>query len=127
MCQKSNCRANYSCVYYFCRTMELEKGEMRIIELHMVLDENGKVKIPQNLLDALGIKPGDMLSFYFGDNGVTVKGEKKPPYFHADTIAPARGSQRHTLSPSTATQVTQMSLFGESHPQSPPRPSRRGK
>jgi bifunctional DNA-binding transcriptional regulator/antitoxin component of YhaV-PrlF toxin-antitoxin module len=108
--------------------MKLEKGEMRIIELHMVLDENGKVKIPQNLLDALGIKPGDMLSFYFDDNGVTVKGEKKPTYFHADTIAPARGSLRQTLSQSTDhTSITQMSLFGESHPQQPPKKSPRRK
>lgn len=108
--------------------MKLEKGEMRIIEMHMVLDEEGRVKIPQNLLDALGIKPGDMLSFYFGDNGVTVKGEKKPPYFHTETIAPARGSQRHALShPTNSTQVNQLSLFGETHPQRPPKRSRRGK
>lgn len=108
--------------------MKPEKGEMRIIELHMVLDEEGRVKIPQNLLEALGIKPGDMLSFYFDDNGVTVKGGKKPPYFHADTIAPARGSQRPVLPQSTdATQATQMSLFGEGQPQQPPKRTRRRK
>jgi hypothetical protein len=108
--------------------MKLEKGETRIIELHMVLDEEGRVKIPQKLLEALGIQPGDMLSFYFGESGVTVKGGKKPPYFHADTIPPARGSQRPAL-PQTAnpTQVTQMSLFGESQPQSPTPKSRRRK
>jgi hypothetical protein len=71
--------------------MKREKGEMRIIEMPMVLDDQGKVRVPQDLMDALSIAPGDMLSFYFGDEGVTVEGGKKPPYFHADTIAPARG------------------------------------
>lgn len=60
----------------------LKKGEMRLIEMHMMLDANGKIQVSPQLMEALGIQPGDMLSFYFDDNGVHVKGGKKPPYVH---------------------------------------------
>ncbi len=96
--------------------------------MHMVLDENGKVQVPQQLMEALGIRPGDMLSFHFDEQGIHVQGREKPPYYHDNTLAPARGSQRQALPPSTdPTPVTQMSFFKDSQPQHATKRSRRRK
>lgn len=108
----------------------LKKGEVRIIEMHLVLDEHGKVHVPQELMEALGIAPGDMLSFHFDDAGAHVKGGKRPAYVHANTIAPARGSHRQTVenrstAPAPTNDLTQMKLFGEASPQQSPQTSQR--
>lgn len=108
----------------------LKKGEVRIIEMHLTLDPEGKVHIPPQLMDALGIGPGDMLSFHFDDAGVHVKGGKKPPYVHAYTTPPARGSHRSTgeqprAEPVSSGDFTQMNLFGEAAPPPPPQSRRR--
>ncbi|HTD20306.1 MAG TPA: hypothetical protein VK667_12335, partial [Ktedonobacteraceae bacterium] len=61
---------------------------MRIIELPVIPDENGWVKLPEILLQAIGVAPGDMLLFIADENGFRVKATKKPPYFHASTEQP---------------------------------------
>ena len=109
---------------------QLKKGEVRIIEMHLVLDEHGKVHVPQELMEALGIAPGDMLSFHFDDAGVHIKGGKRPSYFHANTGVPARGSHRQpeenrSTTPAPTNDLTQMKLFGEASPQQNRRPPRR--
>src|SRR5437870_4283922 len=68
--------------------MENEPTGLRIVELHLVPDANGWVRLPPDLLQALEIQPGDMLSFYADESGFRVKGSKKPPYFHASTETP---------------------------------------
>jgi bifunctional DNA-binding transcriptional regulator/antitoxin component of YhaV-PrlF toxin-antitoxin module len=95
---------------------QLKKGEVRIIDMHLVLDEHGKVHIPQELMEALGLAPGDMLSFHFDDAGVHVKGSKRPSYFHANTETPVRSSHRQ---PAPTNDLTQIKLFDEASPQQP--------
>src|SRR2546428_12319583 len=110
---------------------EGDPEKLRIIQMHLVLDEQGKVRVPSDLMEALGIKPGDMLSFYFDKetDAVMVKGEKKPPYFHAEEQLAPRIPQRAPTSASPllsapTPEVTQMKLF-ETASVPPSHPSRR--
>src|SRR5271170_1466018 len=63
--------------------MGKETDGIRIIEHHVIPDENGWVKLPARLLQVIGVTPGDMLSFIADENGFRVTATKKPPYFHA--------------------------------------------
>jgi hypothetical protein len=57
-----------------------EKDQLRIIELQLVLDAEGRVKVPPQLLRQLGVGPGDLLTFSFDEQGrAAVTGRKKPP------------------------------------------------
>jgi hypothetical protein len=106
--------------------MKKEKDRMRILEMHMVLDENGKVRVPPELMEALDIGPGDMLSFHFDESGVHVKGGRRPAYFHAATESPPstpsippkqETTKRGTLPPPIVSlDVTQGAMFGADMP-----------
>ena len=90
--------------------------------MHLTLDAEGKMHIPPQLIEALGIAPGDFLSFYFDDAGIHVKGEKKPSSIPTHPLPPARGSHRQAAenqptTPAPTNDVTQMNLFGEAPPQ----------
>ena len=65
-------------------TEEQEKVIGWTIDMHLVIDEQGKVKVTQDLLDAFRVRRGDMLSFHFDTTQdiVTVTGSRKPPHFH---------------------------------------------
>ena len=106
--------------------MGKETDGIRIIEHHVIPDENGWVKLPEILLQAIGVTPGDMLSFIADENGFHVTATKKPPYFHASTEQPpstlqASVPEMHTLftapqhedpaPPTKFTDVTQQQLF----------------
>jgi len=67
-------------------TEEQEKVTGWTIDMHLVVDNEGKVKVTQDLLDALKVKQGDMLSFHIDTTTdiVTVTGNKKPPDFHPE-------------------------------------------
>jgi len=65
-------------------TEEQEKVIGWTTDMHLVIDEQGKVKVTQDLLDAFRVRRGDMLSFHFDTTQdiVTVTGSRKPPHFH---------------------------------------------
>ena len=112
--------------------MGKETDAIGIIEQHVIPDENGWVKLPEILLQAMRVTPGDMLSFIADENGFRVTATKKPPYFHASTEQPPSTLQApvpetytepptHTLftapqheestSPASFTDATQRHLF----------------
>jgi len=91
--------------------MGKETEEVRIIERHVIPDENGWVKLPQDLLRAIGVTPGNMLSFISDEHGFRVKGTKKPSYFHASTEQPPATLQAPT--PETATETPKQTLSAE--------------
>ena len=110
---------------------EQEKVTGWTIDMHLVVDNEGKVKVTQDLLDALRVKQGDMLSFHFDTttNIVTVTGNKKPPDVHSEIqvkITPITSSMPTQLSvsptlPRLGEVVTQPPLFdaGQPTPRSP--------
>src|SRR5207249_7456505 len=67
-------------------TEEQEKVTGWTIDMHLVIDEQGKVKVTQDLLDAFRVRRGDMLSFHFDTTQdiVTVTGSRTPPNFHSE-------------------------------------------
>ena len=67
-------------------TEEQEKVTGWTIDMHLVVDNEGKVKVTQDPLDALRVKQGDILSFHIDTTTdmVTVTGNKKPPDFHPE-------------------------------------------
>ena len=103
--------------------MEKEPTGLRIVELHLIPDANGWVRLPPDLLQALGIQPGDMVSFYADESGFRVKGSKKPPYVHASTEKPPSSPTplQTEAAPSPALSTpsadpTQMKLFDVPQP-----------
>ena len=97
--------------------------------MHLTLDEQGKMHVPPQLMEALGIVPGDMLSFSFDDAGIHVKGEKRTSSLPPHPLPPARGSQRQAAenqptAPVLIHNVTQMNLFGEASQQQLPQTRR---
>src|SRR5438067_12933125 len=84
-------------------TEEHEKVTGWIIDMHLVIDEQGKVKVTQDLLDAFKVRRGDMLSFHFDTTQdiVMVRGSKKPPNFH--------DGERVKITPITSGTLTQLS------------------
>jgi pentose-5-phosphate-3-epimerase len=122
-------------VYYGCfMTEEQEKVTGYTIDMHLVIDEQGKVKITQDLLDAFRVRPGDMLSFHFDTTQdlVSVTGRRKPPNFHEVVqvhITPITRGSPPQLSvsptiPRLGEVVTQQTLFDTGKPIKEP-PKRR--
>jgi len=89
--------------------MGKETDEMRIIELPVIPDENGWVKLPEILLKAIGVTPGNMLLFIADENGFRVTATKKPPYFHASTEQPPSTLQAPV--PETHTEPPTQTIF----------------
>ena len=115
-------------------TEEQEKVIGWTIDMHLVIDEQGKVKVTQDLLDAFRVRRGDMLSFHFDTTQdiVTVTGNKKPPDFHSEiqvkmtpitTGKPTQLSVSPTI-PRLGEVVTQPPLFDPGQ-QKPPTSHRR--
>jgi hypothetical protein len=114
-------------------TEEQEKVTGWTIDMHLVVDNEGKVKVTQDLLDALRVKQGDILSFHIDTTTdmVTVTGNKKPPDFHSEIhvkITPITRGMPTQLStsptiPRPGEVVTQQTLFdtGQPTPQPPKR------
>ncbi len=97
---------------------EPEKRGIQSIDWHLVIDQQGKVKVTQDLLTAFNIRPGDMLTFHFdtSQENATVTGSRTPPDFHPEiqvnvTLAqqsPNIETQTQSLQSQT---VTQPALF----------------
>lgn len=93
--------------------MTEQKRKFTLGEVNTKMGTMGEVHFDQTLLDVLGIRPGDFITFTISTEGVvTVTGEKK-----ALTAKPAA---TRSLSP---TDVTQATLFDAGLPTS--RPNRR--
>ena len=115
-------------------TEEQEKVVGWTIDMHLVIDNEGKVKVTQDLLDAFRVRRGDMLSFHFDTTQdiVTVTGSRTPPNFHSELqvkITPiTRGmSTQLSVSPTIPRRgevVTQPALF-DTGQQKPPTSHRR--
>ena len=92
--------------------MEKETGKVIgwTIDMHVAIDQQGKVKITQDLLDAFNIRPGDMLSFHVDTTKdvVMVTGSRKPPDFHPEIqvqVTPTTSDTPTKLSPVPTEQV----------------------
>src|SRR2546426_9110687 len=94
-------------------TKEGDKDKVRIIEMSLVLDAEGRVRITQDLMDALNVQPGDLLAFQIDreKDMVTVKGMKKPPYFHSDIQVSVPTMTPRPAPGTSSPEVTQMNLF----------------
>ena len=95
--------------------MTKQERKFTLGEVHTKMGIRGEVRFDPSLLNVLGIKPGDFITFTISTEGiVTVSGEKKAP--------PAK------LAPTTnilSTDVTQPVLFDSGQPTPKQRPQRR--
>jgi hypothetical protein len=102
------------------RCMGKETDEVRIIQFHVIPDEKGWVKLPQNLLRAIGVTPGNLLSFIADEHGFRVTGTTKPPYLHASTEQPPDTLQAPV--PEMHTEIAEQTLSAEPQHEEPTPP-----